>query len=155
MMADPAVLTLLRMERFASLLEQGCFPDPEDAALIAGAIRAVREGKFASLDEALGLAAGRGQPPLSRRLAIFTRDLHLREAAELLAPAGSISGQAQRLLEAVDRYRSGRWQEDRLRSECPPHILGRVEGHLWQALRAHAYIPSLRGLQNILTKQDR
>jgi hypothetical protein len=112
--------------------------------------------RTASLDAALGLEAGRGQPPLSKRLAIHARNVHLRAAAELLAPGASISAKAQSLIEADERYRSSRWQRDRLCSECPSEIAKTVEGHLWEARHSHDYVPlSERSLQGILAKRDR
>jgi hypothetical protein len=155
-MTREAVATILRLERLASNLEQGRIPDQADAALFANAVRAVTDRKAASLDEAFGLATGRGQSPLQKRLALHKRDLHLRASAELLAPASSTSAQAQLLLQADERYRAGRWRDDRLCTACPADIAGTAEGHLWEARQAFPYIPqSLRALQDILAKRNR
>jgi hypothetical protein len=154
MTRDP-VETMLRLERLASLLEQGRLLAPQDAALVADAIRAVWTGRASTLDEALGLVAARGQPTLQKRLARHVRDLHLRAAAELLAPGANATAQAQSLHEADERYRSGRWARDRTCQDCPPDLVGRIEEYLWRARHAFPYIPQERALQSILAKRPR
>jgi hypothetical protein len=127
--SDPR-LELLERLRDAS----GALP-PDLAALVAGAVGDVLEGAAESLDEALGIKAGPGQPSVASAWRYRERDGELRRAAARFFPHLRPVDQADRLAAALRRYASTRWPRERSRSAPPESALGTLDGALWRVLK--------------------
>jgi hypothetical protein len=106
----------------------------EDANAVVAAVDRFFDRRC-SLDEAFGVRRDRGEnhPGTDWRLAA-------RNAA--LCAAGAMLGEvnhanSKKLAAMFDDYaRSRDWNRHRSCESCPPEMVGRIEEHFWQALRA-------------------
>lgn len=99
-------------------------PNDAVAAILSGAV-VLSEVEADQLADFLRLA------PRHRR---EERDRLLREAAAMMP--GSTAAKAAGLATALTRYRASAWCREKDLPACPPHRQGKIEGLLWQCLRA-------------------
>ena len=94
-----------------------------------------RASEGATLDEALGLAAGRGEAPWYTKAAMTERNDAIRELANQHFDNLDLTGQADAILQAIRRYRGGRWRFDREKDNIPEGYVGTPDELLYEALR--------------------
>lgn len=78
------------------------------------------------------------------------RDDLLRAAATRHFPNPSRNWQADRLSEALERYKTSAWRQRDQWAETCPHEPGSRAGDLWRILRLSSHIPSARTLRRLL-----
>lgn len=142
-MADlpPGVLLL---ERLASLLAAS--PDDGDQRWAGRIERWLRGDGSGSADELLGLQGEPGGPGWRTAAALDRRDAALRTAArefDLSPPE---------LTERLARYAAGSWPRERHLAACPAWQMGKVEAHLWAALRERDRLLGERQMRDILRR---
>jgi hypothetical protein len=104
-----------------------------------------------SVDEALGLQAGRGGIPWWREEANRKRDAALRELAARHLADLSRTAQARQVRVLSARYAASAWRFDRAQESMPPHYAGTAHEWLWLAFTSGAPMPiGERQLRNIL-----
>ncbi len=91
----------------------------------------------APLEAALGIACEPGQRSFRTRRAIADRDVKLRAAAATLPAEWSVARRAEAVATALRRYAATAWPRERSLDACPRRHVGRMEEHLWRAMRAH------------------
>ena len=85
-----------------------------------------------------------GQRTVRTMADMAERDHHLREAARIF------NLDATSLATELARYVSRSWSRDRTAETCPNRLRGRVQAHLWAALRARPVAPGPKQLGRIL-----
>jgi hypothetical protein len=120
-----------RLRAFLRTLPAGIAPD--DATAIADGIDRYIAQRC-SLEEAMGVRLDVGEKHPGANLARADRDAHLRAAAALLG--GVSRANSGKLADLLKSYEACAWLRERGRETCPPHRVGRIEGHFWAALRA-------------------
>lgn len=85
----------------------------------------------APVDHAAGLA---NAVPLPRARGSAERDRHLREASRHCA--GTDRAIARTVLATFARYRASGWRREMFHEIMPARLRGRIEGHIWHALKA-------------------
>lgn len=129
-----------------------CLDDSDDQLRWLG--RSLQEflaHRCRSVDEALGLQAGRGGIPWWREEANRKRDAALRQLAARHLAGLSITAQARQLHVLTVRYAGSTWRFDRTRPAMPTSYTGSVHECLWLAFSSGAPMPiGQRQLRNIL-----
>lgn len=121
-------------------------PVPPDAGrLFCDAVTAVLDGRFPTIDKALGLY-GRGKSSLKVMTAIRRRDEIIRQTL-IAYSLTSVE------LEAILRdYQSRCWTRDRILDECPARHAGTVREACWQILKLVDRALSDRQIRSISRK---
>jgi hypothetical protein len=123
--------------------------DPDLQALGTAITKWLAAEDAGSLDAALGLAATRGGRSWRTRAATAQRDELVRDAVRRFFPNESASRQAERLAEALARYRAGPdWRRDRAAAEIPYQAT--LRGHAWTILKARDHALSAERIRKIL-----
>ena len=102
-----------------------------------------------TLDEALGLAVGRGEAPWHTKEAMAERDDAILALAEYL-PDQSPSAQAEQIATWSRRYVASAWRHDRGKPEMPDHYRGTRKEPLYKALKAFPRFPKASRIKTIL-----
>ena len=102
-----------------------------------------------TLDEALGLAVGRGEAPWYTKEAMAKRDDAILALAEYL-PDQSPSAQAEQIATWSRRYVTSAWRHDRDKPEMPGHYRGTQKESLYKALKAFPRFPKASRIKSIL-----
>ena len=124
---------------------------PDDMDWLGRKLTAFLEHRCATLEEAMGLRAGRGGVPWWREQAIRRRNGALRELAARFYPGQCISAQARAIFTLAIRYGSTRWRRDRELEAPPPHYSKAPHALLWHAFASGAPMPiGQRSLRSIL-----
>jgi hypothetical protein len=122
---------------------------PDATALAAGLESWLSDPDKPTLDDALGLALGRGGNDPRDDLRRQRRDSLLAEVAHKLAP-GADDCEAARVLHArLSAYASGRWRFDRVR-ESNPYRADTLEFSLFEIFRLKDHLPVTGSLRRIL-----
>jgi len=89
--------------------------------------------------------------PLPRARANADRDRHLRDAVRLHC-ADEVEDRpiARKVLAAFNRYRASGWRRDMLAETMPARLRGRIEGHIWHALKVRDRTISLSTVRRAL-----
>jgi len=103
-------------------------------------------GKDGRLDVALGIGGQAGRADPRNELRRQQRDEHLRDAARLYGV------DARSLAERLVRYASTSWRREMGETYCPPNRLGKIEEHLWRAMKAWPRAVAERQMLEILMK---
>lgn len=115
-------------------------------------------GRFLSqecdnLNEAFGLAQGRGGVPWWREKAIRERDAALRDLARDAFADLPVPARAREIARLARRYGGTAWPRDRLAGKMPRHHVGTPQAHLWRAFRSGAKMPvTERHLRTLLAE---
>src|SRR4051794_38755553 len=122
---------LIRLRNAAEKLANG---DDEDSRLVGAIISVVVIGG-SSLEEFLGITTAPGHRKISTQIALITRDQLIREAACKLFPASSLAAQADKIHQALIRYRASAGRRARVLDSCPARHSGTVSEICWQILK--------------------
>lgn len=118
-------------------LSAGRAPEPNAGRAIAEAARCY-----------FGTPAGEA---MRRRQATQERDrLLLDLAARHFNALPSVRAKARAVLTSGRRYEATGWLRERHAIACPPHRIGKPEGHIWAALKACPDLPSDTLLRDLL-----
>jgi hypothetical protein len=129
---------------------------PDDMDWLGRKLAAFLEHRYATLEDAMGLRAGRGGVPWWRERAIRRRNVALRELAGRFYAGQCVSAQARAIFSLAIRYGATRWRHDR-RLMAPPLPYSRApHALLWQAFASGAPMPiGERRLRSILLRPVR
>jgi hypothetical protein len=135
----------LRQHDLASIaanLRDGAI-DAGEAAWLSDALSKIADGEPA--DIALGLRQQRAEMLAATK----ARDCILRDAAKTM-PGLPLTEAANRIHNAMLRYRESAWRRERLLDECPTRYRGTLREMAWQALRLGDAVPSTRSIRRVL-----
>jgi hypothetical protein len=118
---------------------------------LGDSIAAFLDRNHSTIDEAMGLQAGRGGAASLRAQAIRNRDAALRELAGRYYPGLHLSAQARTIRMLTIHYGGMGWRRDRQLTAPPPYYADAPHELLWRAFAAGASLPiSERRLRTIL-----
>jgi hypothetical protein len=140
---------LARLEAFLRTKPPGFAA--EDALAIADGL----DRYFAqrcSLDAAMGVHLDQGEKHPGTSLARAMRDANLRAAAARLGEL--TQGNSKKLAEMLASYEAGAWRRDKGEKSCPQRLAGRIEAHLWGALKALPRVVGERQMHFIVEAQS-
>ncbi|RWM08949.1 hypothetical protein [Mesorhizobium sp.] len=123
------------------------------AAILAASPDSDARSVGEALKEALAGDDGRLQT-FGLRLDQSTASRLGRRDEELRAAATAFGLDAVQLAEMLSRYFAAGWQRESGLSECPAARIGKVEQHLWAALKAWPRPVHERQLRNVLRGND-
>lgn len=114
--------------------------DPLDASRLRRISAALRDGLSINPADAVPLFPEH----VRRALLKEERDQAIRSAVEIF----DLSAAA--LAIELARYASSSWLRERALETCPPRHVGRLQAHLWHALRAHPHVIGERQISRII-----
>ena len=142
-----ALAAARRIERVIEPLRR--LGSPDALAVAVGLERWLADPDKGSMDDALGLALGRGSNDPRDDLRRERRDRLLVEVANKLAPGADVCEQARVLHARLSSYASGRWRFDRVR-EANPYRADALEFSLFEIFTLKDHVPVAGSLRRIL-----
>jgi hypothetical protein len=140
----------LMLVRVATFLRTGEGLTPGDADQFYASVEKYIAG--ASLEEAMGLQLLQGENHPSYVLRLQRRDGHIGSAGRMLNDPSDYA-KAKKLEQKWLRYHGSGWKNERTEPSCPPHRVGTIEGHFWEALYLHDSVLTYKSIQKILSNQ--
>jgi hypothetical protein len=137
-----------RLRAFLRTMPAGIVAD--DAEAIAAGI----DRYFAqqcSLDEAMGVHLDQGENHPGTIFGEAARNAQLVAAVALLG--GPTRKNSEETSKRLADYEAGPWRRERTLATCPPHRVGRIDGHFWAALKAWPRVIGGKQIQNIVAAQ--
>ncbi|WP_298257115.1 hypothetical protein [Bradyrhizobium sp.] len=136
-----------RLYRVAMFVKTGSGASDEDRARFVADV-----GRYfadqCSIEDALGLRLDKGENHPAFSLKLARRNDALRAAAAMLGAATPAN--ARKIADWLKGYRSNGWLRDRDASVCPHAIRGRIEAHLWVALKARDHLIDWKQIQKVI-----
>lgn len=149
-MSETPIEAVDRLRALAAALRGRDTIAEETADDLADGLEAYLAG-VADLESALGLKPAPGGRQWRTEKALAERDRILREAATLCWAGRPMTEQARQLALAIHRYAGSGWSRDRKQDHCPEHLHGKVQAHIWRALKARDRSLGERALRRILS----
>jgi hypothetical protein len=142
-----ALAAARRIERMIEPLRR--LGSPDATALAAGLESWLSDPDKPTLDDALGLALGRGSNDPRDDLRRERRDSLLAAVAEKLSPGADDCEAARVLHSRLSAYASGRWRFDRVKS-ANPYRADALEFSLFEIFALKDHLPVVGSLRRIL-----